>query len=150
MTTLKQDLKVLRKVPLFGGLDRAKLELMAFTSESLQFEDGEVLFGAGAESDSVYVILDGTADVLVNTPSGPVLTDRVSPNELVGEMDVLRDAHYSTTARARGELTALRISRDHFLQFLSETPKEALEVMRQLSNKLARYHDNVAAGSSSP
>lgn len=145
MTTLKQDLDVLRKVPLFAGLDRAKLELMAFTSESLLFEDAELVFRVGSTADSVYVVLSGSLDIIVDTPAGEVVVDEIHPHELAGEMDVLRDVNYSTTARAQGESTALRIPRDHFLRFLSETPKEAREVMRQLSNKLARYNDNVAS-----
>lgn len=150
MTTLKQDLDVLRKVPLFAALDRAKLELMAFTSESLVFKDGETLFTAGSAADSVYVVLAGTLDVVVETPAGAVVVDEIQPHELAGEIDVLRDAHYSTTARARGESTVLRVPRDYFIQFLSETPKEAREVMRQLSDKLARYNDNVASFSTNP
>ena len=44
---LLQEAELLRKVPMFSRLEPAKLKLLAFTSESLSFDDGEVLFSVG-------------------------------------------------------------------------------------------------------
>ena len=41
---LLQEAELLRKVPMFSRLGPAKLKLLAFTSENLSFDDGEVLF----------------------------------------------------------------------------------------------------------
>ncbi len=44
---LLKEAECLRKVPMFTKLDASKLKLLAFTSELLTFEDGEVLFREG-------------------------------------------------------------------------------------------------------
>jgi hypothetical protein len=45
-----QEAEMLRRVPFFGGLDSAKLKLLAFTSRALKFAPGEDLVKKGAAS----------------------------------------------------------------------------------------------------
>ena len=45
-----QEAEMLRKVPFFGGLDPAKLKLLAFTSRAVKFGPGELLMSRGAPS----------------------------------------------------------------------------------------------------
>ena len=42
-----QEAEMLRRVPFFGGLDSAKLKLLAFTSRALKFAPGEDLMKKG-------------------------------------------------------------------------------------------------------
>jgi CRP-like cAMP-binding protein len=64
-------------------------------------------------------------------------------NQLFGELAVLTNSPRSATLRAKGELTALKISDDNFLKLLVENPEVALEVMRTLSEKLVLSHHQV-------
>lgn len=137
---LLQEAELLRKVPMFSRLEPAKLKLLAFTSESLSFDDGEILFGVGDPADCAYVIMDGEADVLADTDSGEVVAVTLKTNQLVGEMAVLSHGSRSATIRARGQLTALRISGEAFIKLLTDNPDVSLDVMRQLSEKLAHSH----------
>jgi hypothetical protein len=66
--TLIQDVEVLRQIPLFAKVEPAKLKLLAFTSERLQHLPGDELFHQGDYGDAVYIILDGRADILVDSP----------------------------------------------------------------------------------
>lgn len=129
---------------MFAKLDASKLKLLAFTSESVTFQDGEVLFHVNDPSDSAYVIMDGEVEILTEAEGGelvPVVTR--GRNELIGEMAVLSNAPRSATLRAKGEVKTLRISNDAFLKLVSENGDIALDVMRQLSDKLARSHAQV-------
>ncbi len=129
---------------MFSKLDASKLKLLAFTSEHVTFQDGEVLFNVNDPSDSAYVIMDGEVEILTEAEGGelvPVVTR--GRNELIGEMAVLSNAPRSATLRAKGEVKTLRISNDAFLKLVSENGDIALDVMRQLSDKLARSHAQV-------
>ena len=57
--TLQQDVEVLRRIPLFAKIEPAKLKLLAFTSEHLEFAPGEPLCRQGEPGDSAYIVLDG-------------------------------------------------------------------------------------------
>lgn len=137
---LKTEADALRKVPMFTKLDPSKLRLLAFTSQLLTFDDDEILFNQGDPSDSTYVVLDGDMEVLVGSGDEIDVAGVLGINELVGEMGVLANAPRSATIRARGQVLALRIEAELFLELLAENPSVALDVMRQLSIKLARSH----------
>lgn len=137
---LKTESDALRKVPMFAKLEPSKLRLLAFTSQLLTFEDGEILFEQGDPSDSAYVVLDGDMEVLVGSGDEIEVAGVLGINELVGEMGVLANGPRSATIRARGQVVALRIESDLFLDLIAENASVALDVMRQLSAKLARSH----------
>ncbi len=137
---LHEQAELLRRVPMFAKLEPSKLKLLAFTSESLTFEDGEVLFHRGDSADCAYVIMEGAVDVLSDTDDGIVVATTLHANELFGELGVIANEARSATLRARGTLQALRISDEMFLKLLADNSDVALDVMRQLSLKLTRSH----------
>ncbi len=137
---LHEQAELLRRVPMFAKLEPSKLKLLAFTSESLTFEDGEVLFHRGDTADCAYVIMEGAVDVLSDTDDGIVVATTLHANELFGELGVIANEARSATLRARGTLQALRISDEMFLKLLADNSDVALDVMRQLSLKLTRSH----------
>ena len=41
---LKDEVELLRRVPLFAGVEPTKLKLLAFTSDRMSFDPGQILF----------------------------------------------------------------------------------------------------------
>ena len=138
---LTTEAEMLHKVPMFSKLELSKLKLVAFTSELCSFDRGEVLFEAGDAPDSAYVIMEGAVEILAETDAGAVVEGVLGTNELFGELGVLTSSPRSATIRAQDELVALRITDEMFLNLLAENPELALDVMRQLSDKLVRSHE---------
>ena len=151
-TDLQQDVDLLRNVPLFRNLDAAKLKLLAFTSERLTYSAGDSLFSQGDSGDSAYVIISGTADVSVTTPTGPLSVATIDAHELVGEIAILCGVPRTATVTAISELTTLRITQDLFYRLIEEFPDMAVEIMRELARRLelttARLREAVIASSS--
>ena len=145
MMDLRTEAEMLHKVPMFSKLELSKLQLLAFTSELCTFDGGEVLFEAGDAADSAYVIMEGEVEIVVETGAGPVVEGVLGPNELFGELGVLTNSPRSATIQARDGLVALRISDEMFLKLLAENPAAALDVMRQLSDKLVRSQNQFIA-----
>jgi CRP/FNR family cyclic AMP-dependent transcriptional regulator len=137
---LNTETDALRKVPMLAKLEPSKLRLLAFTSQLLTFDDGDILFHQNDPSDSTYLVISGDMEVLVARGEGFFVAGLLGANDLVGEMGVLAHASRSATIRARGQVVALRLEADMFLDLLAENPSVALDVMRQLSDKLARSH----------
>lgn len=133
--------ETLRRVPMFSKLVPAKLKLLAFTSELITFDDGDVVFTQGDGSDSAYVVMDGAMEILSESGGETTVAAKLSKNDLVGELGVLTNAPRTATIRAHGEVKALRIDGDMFLDLLADNPGLALDVLRQLSIKVARTHE---------
>jgi len=136
--SLNEEVELLRRIPLFAKLDSSKLKLLAFTSERLTFEAGQNLFEQGDMGDAAYIIVDGEADVVVATPSGPIIVATVSRNAIVGEIAILCDVPRTAAVQAKTSLVTLRISKDLFYRMINEFPEMAVEVMRVLASRLEK------------
>ncbi|MBN9070640.1 MAG: cyclic nucleotide-binding domain-containing protein [Rhizobiales bacterium] len=134
---LKDEVGMLKRVPLFSGVEPGKLKLLAFTSDRVSYSAGQVLFRQGEEGDAAYVILSGTADILVETDGGQIKVAEVEPNAIVGEIAILCDVSRTATVKANERLEALRIRKEHFLRMLRENPEMTIEIVRVLAGRLS-------------
>ena len=134
--SLQEEVELLRNIPLFAKIEPSKLKLLAFTSERLTYSQDEILFSQGDDGDSAYIIIGGEADVVVNTPGGPLVVATLKQNEIVGEIAILCDVPRTATVRAKTQLTTLRITKNIFFNLISEFPQIAVEIMRELAHRL--------------
>ena len=143
--SLEHEVDLLRKIPIFAKIDPAKLKLLAFTSERISFEEGQSLFLQGDASDAAYVIIDGSADVLVQTPSGDLSVAKLEKNALVGEIGILCDVPRTATVKALTELNTLKIEKRNFFRLIEEFPQMGAEVVREIAERLARTTEDLTA-----
>ncbi|HXF55214.1 MAG TPA: cyclic nucleotide-binding domain-containing protein [Hyphomicrobiaceae bacterium] len=143
--TFQHDCQALQNSPMFRDVEVAKLKLLAMASNRVSLEPGEALLRQGQPPEAVYVVLEGEADVYLETPKGDVHLARVASGEVVGEIGVLSGRPYSATIKAVGELTALRIERNSFLEILQEVPHLTLAISRELGRRLERMNERFAA-----
>ena len=134
--SLTKDVEVLRNIPLFAKVEPAKLKLLAFTSERLEYMSGDELFHQGDYGDAAYIILEGEAEVLVDTPQGAVMVATLGKNDIIGEIAVLCDVPRTATVVAHGELETLRVSKDGFFHLVTQFPQVAIEVMSEIASRL--------------
>jgi CRP/FNR family transcriptional regulator, cyclic AMP receptor protein len=140
---LKEEVELLRNIPLFAKLEPAKLKLLAFTSERLTYEPGQALFHQGDEGDSAYIIIDGEADVQIETPQGPVKVALVGRNAFVGEIAILCDVPRTASVIPRTRLVTLRIAKATFFGLITEFPQMAVEIMRELARRLDKTNEQL-------
>jgi CRP-like cAMP-binding protein len=134
--SLSQDVEVLRTIPLFAKIEPSKLKLLAFTSERLEFMDGDPLFRQGDVGDAAYIILDGVADVMVDSPKGAVKVASLKRNDIIGEIAILCDVPRTATVVAAGDLATLKVSKDGFFHLVNQFPQIGVEVMHELASRL--------------
>ena len=128
---------------MFAKMETSKLKLLAFASEIVSFDDGDVVFNSGDSADFAYVIMEGAVDIVTETDSGPVVSDTLSQNQLIGELGLLNNAPRNATLVTRGRLRVMKITGDMFFRMLRENADVALDVIRMLSDKLSRSHARV-------
>jgi CRP/FNR family cyclic AMP-dependent transcriptional regulator len=133
---LNEEVEVLKGVPIFSKMEVAKLKLLAFTGERMNYGAGQELFHQGDQGDAMYVILSGVADVVIDTPTGPITVAQLSKNNFVGDMAILCDVPRTATIKARENLSTLKISKDMFYRLVAEFPQMAIEMMRELAHRL--------------
>ena len=134
--SIDQEVEILRKIPLFANIDPAKLKLMAFASPRVTYRKGESLFYQGDVGDSAYIIVEGSADIILETDKGPLTVATVKGDDIVGEIAILCDVPRTATVTAREELVTLQITKELFFQMVTDFPEMAIEIMRVLAHRL--------------
>jgi len=140
---LAEETDLLRKIPMFAKMETSRLKLLAFASEIVSFQHGDIVFNSGDSADYAYVIMDGAVDIITETDSGPVVTDTLRQNQLIGELGLLNNTPRIATLIANGNLQAMKITAEMFFRILRENSEVALDVIRMLSDKLTRSHIQV-------
>ena len=136
--SLNEEVDVLRNIPMFSNIEPSKLKLLAFTSERLTFQKGQLVCEQGDVGESMYVIVGGDVDVIINLPTGPLTVASMRKNDFFGELALLCDVPRTATIQATSELTTLRISKDLFYRLATEFPQMAIEVMRVIAQRLVK------------
>ncbi|MGH8705643.1 MAG: Crp/Fnr family transcriptional regulator [Burkholderiales bacterium] len=136
--SLEQEYELIRRVPIFSTIDPAMQKLLAFSSDRLTYEEGQVMFRQGDPPDFAYIVMDGEVDISVPTPKGPLLVNTLKRNDVIGEIGIFGDVSRTATATARSRVEVLRISRDVFVNVIRGNPDAAIALIRILADRLAK------------
>jgi len=135
--SLEQEVELIRQFPIFSKIQPAMQKLLCFSADRLTFAAGQVIFNAGDTGDSAYVIIDGTVEISVPTPSGPIVINEMSKNDLLGEIAIVGEVPRTATAKAITKLETLKISKELFMKIIRENPDAAAELIKILAARLA-------------
>jgi CRP-like cAMP-binding protein len=135
--SLEDEVELIRQFPIFSKLQPAMQKLLCFGSERMTFAPGQPVFQAGDIADAAYIVIDGTAEVSVPTPGGPVVINTLGRNAIIGEIAIFGDIPRTANVTAATRLETLKISKELFFNVIRENPDAALELIRSLAGRLA-------------
>ncbi|MBL8669631.1 MAG: cyclic nucleotide-binding domain-containing protein [Alphaproteobacteria bacterium] len=136
--SLQQDMELLRSIPMFAGMEPSRLKLLSFTSTRVSFMPGESFIRQGEVGDAAYVIVEGEAEVVIETAQGESVLSAVGKHSLIGEVALLHSGYRTATVRARSPLVCMKMTKDVFFHLLRDSPDFALAVMRDLARRVDR------------
>ncbi|MFH1539242.1 MAG: cyclic nucleotide-binding domain-containing protein [bacterium] len=106
-------------VPLFMNLSRAELHRLSGHLHQVQFRAGQNVVVQGDTGDSFYIIMEGAADVIIESPSGLRTTvDTITKGDSFGEIALLEHVPRTATIRAAEPLTVLELNKALFGEFV--------------------------------
>jgi CRP-like cAMP-binding protein len=135
--SLEQEVELIRQFPIFSKIQPAMQKLLCFSAERLTFAAGQVMFNAGDAADAAYIIIEGSVEISVPTPSGPIVVNTLGNNEILGEIAIFGDVPRTATAKALSKLDTLKISKELFIKVVRENPDAAIELIKILASRLA-------------
>lgn len=129
---LARKVRALEQTPLFTGLGRRQLRLLAFGARWYKAQAGEIVFLKGDEaSDGAYMILEGEADLsLPRDGESDQLIATVGAGTLVGELGLIRQEPRSLSMAAKSDLTCLRIGEEEFLAVVENDAATAFKLLQ--------------------
>ncbi|HEY7535039.1 MAG TPA: mechanosensitive ion channel family protein [Thermodesulfobacteriota bacterium] len=125
----------LRRVSIFEPLDDTAIHTLAFSGRLWRFGRGEQIVKQGDLGSSFFLILEGSADVLIRLANdGRVVTvGHLHTGDFFGEKSLLTGESRSATVMAETDLEVVEIEKKNLLPILENTPG----IMEDLSKRLA-------------
>jgi CRP-like cAMP-binding protein len=102
---------VLRKVPLFSGLDDRELQEIAAQMRERTFAAGDTVTQEGAGGAGFFIVESGEADVSV----GGEQRGTIGAGDYFGEIALVRNVPRTATVRAKTAARLLALERDEFV-----------------------------------
>jgi CRP/FNR family cyclic AMP-dependent transcriptional regulator len=143
MRLFKHDDKIeaLRKAPLFEGLSKKELALLARVSEDMEIPEGSTLTKEGDLGYEFFVIVDGQTEV---KRKGKNLGTR-GPGDFIGEIALLEEVPRTATVKAKTALRVFVLTNKDFQHLLEENPGVERKVLRTLAKRVADMAKDPAA-----
>ena len=106
----------------------------------LSLDSGETLIQQGETSDTVYILLQGHAEVHVDGEK----VGEIFPDEIVGAMAAITKQTRSATVKALSPCTLLTIPQDQFLALLQTSPRIASTLVSSMAERINQLNREVA------
>jgi CRP-like cAMP-binding protein len=141
-----------KTIPLFHGLRRAQARIAVLLGTLQTVRAGEAAVRQGEMGESMYVIINGRADVIVTSPDGQRRHVRaLGRGDVFGEMGLVRRQQRTADIMAVDDLELLKVD-ERFLERLQRRyPRIAatvfLNIARILSDRLESTTERFAAAS---
>src|SRR5215217_6151859 len=117
-------------------LDSGPWAELAASATPERLRAGQWLWRQGDPGDSLYVVLTGRLEVVLEQPVPGRVLRIVGRGQAVGELALLTDSTRSAGVRARRDSELLRVSRGAFEALLNDQPAFAIALTRVLGRQL--------------
>lgn len=136
------------RVPLFKALGADNLARIAEVTQLRTFADGENIFEIGEPGRCLYILTEGSVQVLHPNRPATFQLARIGPGGFIGEMALLTDSPRSATARAMGSVEALVLDKVDFRRLVLEQPEVGLTLLEVMSTRIRAADEQIGGLSS--
>ncbi len=130
--SLSDRTRIVSGIELFSHLPESEIANLAEQMQYFIFKSGEDIVKNGDEGDSMFILVEGVADVLVPEKNKMVRVSQLYPGQFFGEMSLLTGEPRSADVIAITDLVVYQLEREH----LSNTFRDHPEFIEKVSEIL--------------
>lgn len=132
----------LKQVPLFRALNESEFSDLATEMQLCKFAKGESIIRQGDDGESLYILVEGACQVLIDQKGGKKLeVGRLGAKNSFGEMSLLTGEKRSATVKALTGIRAFEIQKEHLASLLKKRPELAKELSQLMAKRLQQNED---------
>jgi CRP/FNR family cyclic AMP-dependent transcriptional regulator len=122
----------LSSIPLFANLSARQLRRILRSSTENRYEAGDVIVREGGRTQTLFVILEGTAKVVRNERT----IARGSAGEFFGEVSMIDLRRRAATVTAESPMRCLVLYHDDLRKLVVSDPQVAWSLLQTLAGRL--------------
>ena len=123
---------MLKKVPLFAGLDDRELGQIASSMKERRFAAGDTMTEEGAGGAGFFIVEDGEADVSVDGQA----RGRIGPGDYFGEIALLTGSDRTATITATSDMVCWGMTPWDFRPLVESNSTIAWKLLTAMAEKL--------------
>jgi len=127
---------LLKQVPLFLNLDQEQIQIIADTSQRLQFAKGQTIIKQGESDNRLFIIADGVVSIELNQADGSKTElGRLGVGEFFGEMALMTGEPRTADASALRSTLLLVVQKQTIKNIFSENNNFYNEMAKVLAER---------------
>jgi len=124
-------------VPIFNHLEADQIAEITESVQSNSYKKGEIIYRAGEQSDSLYIVKSGKVRIYRLSESGKEQLVRfLNPGDFTGELALFSESVHEAYAEAVANTEVCLITRKDLQKFLMKFPSISLKILAEFSNRL--------------
>lgn len=124
-------------VPIFNHLEDEQMAEIMTTVHSRTFKKGEMIYQAGDEASSLYIVNQGKIKIYRLADTGKDILLRIlNQGDFMGELALFAQSTHDDYAEAMKDTQVCIINRSDLQQFLMKYPTISLKILSEFSNRL--------------
>jgi CRP/FNR family transcriptional regulator, cyclic AMP receptor protein len=137
-------LDLLARVPLFASLPTEALQSLANHLNKRSYKRGDVMVKQGRMSETLYIVLSGTAQVVVqDEQEKEIILAHLRAGDYFGEMSLIDGKPHSASVIADAALDALALGKSELRACMSQHPAVSLSMMQELVRRLREADEKI-------
>ncbi|MGB5155941.1 Crp/Fnr family transcriptional regulator [Desulfobacterium sp. N47] len=137
---MKNIIKILNNVPLFGGLSNGQINDIKNIVVSKYFDKGETVFLEGDPGNGFYVVAEGLVKIYkVSAEGKEQILHILGPGEPFAEVPVFTGQPFPANAQAIAKSHFLFFPRNTFVGLITKNPSLSLSMLAVLSMRLRQF-----------
>ncbi len=138
------DEVVVRKAPLFSGLDDSAATSLRSSMNLIKLRKGQSLFKEGDDGDHLFVVSSGKVKLGTKSVDGREnLLMILGPGDMFGELSLFDSGPRTATATAVTDSKLLALGQDKVIPWVKEHPEVSLQLLARLASRLRRTNEVV-------
>ena len=119
------------------------LEKRVAFEKIISYAEGQWVFEEGDHNRDLFIIQDGSIDIIKKTPQGEMLLATFEKGDFFGDMALLQGGPRFAGARAKGATRLLVLQPGGFLLKIRRDPTLAFEMLQQLSQRIKVSNERI-------
>jgi CRP-like cAMP-binding protein len=130
--------------PLFSALAEEERLSISAEMETRVFHTGQKITIEGAPSDAMYVVDSGWVTIFSEQGGRKVILANLGPGSILGEVDLLQDRPYSTTAEAASEVKVWSLRKSALKEVITREPSIGVKLSLASGSKVPQVTEYLA------
>jgi len=126
------EYEMLKESVLFKTLTDSELDIVARKVFLKPYKKGSTLFVEGMPGEVLYVVMEGSIDIIKKTKEGDKVIANLGKGEIVGEMSIIDSGARTASGKTGEDSKLIVVTKNSFAEILDSDPAIAAKILMTL------------------